>query len=420
MTMPASSLVIAGSTVVTAVVVGVVVTLVASLVPALRAARTAPLEAIRNVDVDGSASSWLRALAGGVVTAGGVGVVVAGAFGGEVALAGLGALLTLVGVVMLGPIVARPAAGLLGAPQAARRGMSGTLARRNAMRNPRRTASTALALLVGVAVVSLMTVVGASIKKSIADTVDEQFAGDLVVVADGWGLGGLSTGLAPAVGDLPEVAVASPAGNAPVRLDGDDTVISTYDPATLDQVMDLGVRDGSMADVGVDEIAVSQDYADEHGLAMGDPVPVTYPDGVSERPDDRRDLLGGGHVRRRAAPPGGLHPPHRPAGRRGRDDHPGRRGVRGRRRGRGAGRRRPVRCPRRPDGRRVHRLGGGRGRHDAERRLRAAGARHRHRPHGHRQHAVAVDPRADPRARPAPGRRPDPAPAPVDGAGRSR
>ena len=60
--------------------------------------------------------------------------------------------------------------------------MSGTLARRNAMRNPRRTASTASALMVGVAVVSLFTVVGASIKQSIDDTVDEQFAGDLVVV----------------------------------------------------------------------------------------------------------------------------------------------------------------------------------------------------------------------------------------------
>ncbi|HKY64894.1 MAG TPA: FtsX-like permease family protein, partial [Acidimicrobiales bacterium] len=109
MTMPASSLVVAGSTVVTAVAVGVVVTLVASLAPAVRAARTAPLEAIRNVAVDGSATSWLRVLAGGVVTAGGIAVVIAGAVGGQVGLAGVGALLTLVGIVMLGPVVARPA-----------------------------------------------------------------------------------------------------------------------------------------------------------------------------------------------------------------------------------------------------------------------------------------------------------------------
>ena len=282
MTMPASSLVVAGSTVVTAVAVGVVVTLVASLAPAVRAARTAPLEAIRNVAVDGSATSWVRALAGVVVTGAGIAVVAVGAFGGTVGLAGLGALVTLVGVVMLGPIVARPAAGLLGAPQAARQGMSGTLARRNAMRNPRRTASTALALLVGVAVVSLMTVVGASIKQSISNTVDEQFAGDLVIMGDDFSLGGLSPDLTPAVADLPEVAVASPAGNAPVRLDGDDTVITTFDPATLARVMDIGVVEGSITDVGADQIAVSQDYAEGHGLALGDPVPVTYPDGVGE------------------------------------------------------------------------------------------------------------------------------------------
>ena len=93
--------------------------------------------------------------------------------------------------------------------------MSGTLARRNSMRNPRRTASTALALLVGVTVVSLITVIGASIKQSIADTVDAQFAGDLVVVSDAFGLGGLSTDLGPAVGELPEVATASAGGQRP-------------------------------------------------------------------------------------------------------------------------------------------------------------------------------------------------------------
>ncbi len=418
MTMPASSLVVAGSTVVTAVAVGVVVTLVASLAPAVRAARTAPLEAIRNVAVDASATSWVRALAGVVVTGAGIAVVVAGAFGGTVGLAGLGALLILVGVVMLGPIVARPAAGLLGAPQAARRGMSGTLARRNAMRNPRRTASTALALLVGVAVVSLMTVVGASIKQSIANTVDEQFAGDLVIMGDDFSLGGLSPDLTPAVADLPEVAVASPAGNAPVRIDGDDTVITTFDPATLARVMDVGVVDGSITDVGVDQIAVSQDYAEDHDLDPRRPGARDVPRrcvGASHR---RRGLRRGGHVRRRAVARGRLPAPHGPARRRRRDDRARRRRVARRGRGGRAGGGRRVQCARRPDGGRVHRLGGRRGRHDAQRRLRPAGAGDRHRPDGHRQHAVAVDPRADPRARPAPSGRADPAPAPLDGAGR--
>jgi putative ABC transport system permease protein len=297
LTMPASSLVLAGSTIVTAVAVGVVVTLVASLAPAIRAARTAPLAAIRDVAVDTSASSRLRAATGVLVAGAGVAVVAIGAMDKAIGLAGLGALVTLVGVVMLGPVVARPAAALLGAPQAARRGMSGTLARRNAMRNPRRTASTALALLVGVTVVSLITVIGASVKQSIANTVDEQFAGDLVIMSDGFGLGGLSTELGPAVAELPEVATASPVGNAPMQLDGSDTLATTYDPATLNQVLDLGERAGSPADLGVDQIAVSQEYADDHGLGLGDPVEVGYPDGAVERPTvgavyAEEDLLG--------------------------------------------------------------------------------------------------------------------------------
>jgi putative ABC transport system permease protein len=297
LTMPASSLVLAGSTIVTAVAVGVVVTLVASLAPAVRAARTAPLAAIRDVAVDTSARSRLRAVAGALVAGAGVAVVAIGATDKAIGLAGIGALVTLVGVVMLGPVVARPAASLLGAPQAARRGMSGTLARRNAMRNPRRTASTALALLVGVTVVSLITVVGASVKRSIANTVDEQFAGDLVIMSDGFGLGGLSTDLTPAVAELPEVATASPVGNAPVRLDGSDTLGTTYDPATLTQVLDLGDSAGSAADLGADQIAVSQEYADDHGLGLGDPVEVGYPDGAVERPTvgavyAEEDLLG--------------------------------------------------------------------------------------------------------------------------------
>jgi putative ABC transport system permease protein len=282
MAMPGTALVLSTSTVLTAVGVGVVVTLVASLAPAIRASRIAPLAALRDVAVDRSATSWLRAGAGVAVTGSGIALAISGATGGELSLTGLGALLTLVGVVMLGPVVARPAAAALGAPQAARPGLSGTLARRNSMRNPRRTASTASALMIGVAVVSLFTVVGASIKQSINDTVDEQFAGDLVVISDGFGLGGLSTELAPAVAGLPEVAAVAAMGDASVRIDGDDEIASTFDPTTIESVMDVGLSQGSFADMGVDQVAVSEDYAEDHGLALGDPVSVAYADGVTE------------------------------------------------------------------------------------------------------------------------------------------
>jgi putative ABC transport system permease protein len=255
------------------------------------------LAALRDVAVDRSAASWIRGIGGAVVTAAGVAAAVSGASGGDLSVTGLGALMTLVGVVMLGPVVARPAASALGAPQAARRGLSGTLARRNSMRNPRRTASTASALMIGVAVVSLFTVVAASVKQSIKDTVDEQFAGDLVVMADGFGFGGLTPDMAPAIEELPEVDAVSAAGNAPVRVDGDDEVAFAFDPATIEPVMEVGLEQGSLQDMRPDQVAVSADYADDHGLALGDPLEVAYADGVTEHPTvgavyAEEDLLG--------------------------------------------------------------------------------------------------------------------------------
>jgi putative ABC transport system permease protein len=295
--LPGTSLVLGTGTMVTSVAVGVIVTLVASMAPAVRASRIAPLAALRDVAVDRSAASWLRGIAGAVVTALGVAAVVRGATGGDLPVTGFGALLTLVGVVMLGPVVARPAAGVLGAPQAARPGMSGALARRNAMRNPRRMASTASALMIGVAVVSLFTVVAASIKESINDTVDQQFAGDLVVIADGFGLGGLSTDLGPAVAELPEVEAVSVGGNAAVRVDGDDELASTFDPSTIDSLIDVTMAGGSFTDLTVDEVAVSADYAEDHSVGVGDPIEVAYPDGAVEQPTvgavyEEEDLLG--------------------------------------------------------------------------------------------------------------------------------
>jgi putative ABC transport system permease protein len=163
--LPSSSFVLEPRTMVVSLVVGMVVTLLASVVPALRASRVAPLAALRDVAVDRSAASLGRAVLGVLLAGGGAALTVVGATTAEsLELTGLGALAVLIGVVLLGPVVARPISGLLGAPLATLRGMSGKLARRNAMRNPRRTASTASALMVGVAVVVMFTVVAASLK----------------------------------------------------------------------------------------------------------------------------------------------------------------------------------------------------------------------------------------------------------------
>ena len=403
-----------------AAVVGVVVTLVASVAPAVKASRVAPLAALRDVAVDRSGASWVRGLLGVVVAGTGIAATIGGTAGaGSLALTGLGALLVVVGFVLLGPVVARPVAGVLGGPLTLRRGMSGSLARRNAMRNPRRTAGTASALMVGVAVVTLFTVVAASVKQSIDDTVSEQFAGDLVIAQTDFSGAGLTPELEPAVGALPEVDVATGMGIAPVAVDGDDTVASVIDPASFGRVLDVDVSQGSIDDLGDREVALFADYA------------------VGPWPRSRRCVArvvrgrrhrrahGRGDLRQRRA--GGRRGPARgdvcaargePRQRRGAAHRPGRRRVDRRRGGRHPAGRRPVRGARRAGPPGVRRLGCRRGRPDPDRHLRAAGHGHRDRPHGHRQHAVAVDPRAHPRAGAAPGRGAEPPAAAPDGARR--
>jgi putative ABC transport system permease protein len=278
-----TALVIESSALLTSAIVGVVVTLIASAVPALKASRVAPLAALRDTAVDRSGASWARGLLGLLVAGVGIAATIGGTGGdGSLPMTGLGALLVVIGFVLLGPVVARPATGTLGGPLSlASPGMSGTLARRNAMRNPRRTAGTASALMVGVAVVTLFTVVAASVKQSIDDTVSQQFAGDLVIAQTDFSGAGISPELEPAVADLPEVDVATGLGEAPMVVDGDDDVATVVDPASFGRILDLEVSQGSVDELGDGQVALFADYAEDNGFALGDTVPVSFSDGAS-------------------------------------------------------------------------------------------------------------------------------------------
>ncbi|MBI5087850.1 MAG: ABC transporter permease, partial [Actinobacteria bacterium] len=206
--MSMSGIVVEPDSVVIAAAVGIVVTFVASLVPAIKASRVPPIAAMRDVAVDRTAASKTRAVIGMLLAAGGATLVVVATntADGALARAGLGALVLVAGAVVLGPVVARPAAALLGAPLPVLRGQTGRLARRNAMRNPRRTAGSAAALMVGTAVVVLFTTFGASIKASLNDTVDRTFGGDLVIDQDSFSGSGIDPAVGEAVAALPEVS----------------------------------------------------------------------------------------------------------------------------------------------------------------------------------------------------------------------
>jgi putative ABC transport system permease protein len=281
--LPAGGLVFQTSVVVISMIVGIVVTLIAGVAPAVKASRIAPLAAIRDVAAERTRASVGRAITGVALTALGVAVVLSAVLSGGdsvLAFAGLGALLTIGGVVVFGPVVARPASGLIGAPLRWLRGVTGSLARQNAMRNPRRTSGTAAALMVGVGVVTMFTIFAASIRAAIDDSVAQSFKGDLVVSTGGFGGGGISPQFASDLDQVPEVQSATGLGRGRALVGTSTKNVTIADPAQLENLLDLDVEAGSVRTLDADEFAVSDRVADDEGWTRGSKVPVTFSDGT--------------------------------------------------------------------------------------------------------------------------------------------
>ncbi|HVE63642.1 MAG TPA: FtsX-like permease family protein [Mycobacteriales bacterium] len=276
---PAGGTVVTRSTVVVSLVTGLVVTMVSAYLPARRGARVAPIAALRDLSVEGAAGSRRRVVLGTVLTAIGASLLIAGLAAVSdrpVVLVGIGAAAIFLGVAVLGPVIARPVSRVLGAPLPRIQGVAGTLARENAMRNPRRTAATASALMIGVALVGFITIFASSIKASITDSIDKAFRGDFVADSALFGFGGLSPDFAARLNNIPEVAVATGLRLGFVQVDGADSALLAIDPKTYPQVVDLEVAKGSLAELGTDGVAVSESKAKDEGLAIGDPLRLTF------------------------------------------------------------------------------------------------------------------------------------------------
>ena len=279
--LPARGLVLEPQTVAVSIPVGIVVTLLAATLPALRASRVAPLEALREAAHDATGSSRRRTAAGGVLFALGVAALLSGALGGTVSQAAVGALLMLGAAIVLGPVLVVPATRLLGAPL---RGVTGRLARGNAARNPRRTAAAATALTVGVAVVALISVFTASMKASIDDSVSRTFAGDLAIDAGGFGSSGFSPRMAHDIAAVRGVRSAVGIGSGRALVNGSSKDLTIADPAALARVVRVRASEGAaLGALGQRHIALSEQEAEDRGLAIGDPVAVRFADGASER-----------------------------------------------------------------------------------------------------------------------------------------
>lgn len=279
---PAGNLVVGSGTVITSFAVGIIVSVASAYFPARKASKVPPLAAMRAVAFERTTPTRARVVAGVVTVALGVVALFSGLFtegSGALARVGLGALLTFVGVTILGPVLASPIARVLGAPLPRFKGMTGQLARENALRNPKRTATTAAALMIGVALIGFITVFASSAKASLNHLVDDRFRADVIVNAGGFGGNGVSSELATNLRSLPEVAQVASVRIAPVEVDGSGGAMYALTTGAIDAVYDLGVVAGDVTAVGVDGIAVQEDFAEAKGWTLGDTVGVQFVNG---------------------------------------------------------------------------------------------------------------------------------------------
>jgi putative ABC transport system permease protein len=290
--LPTAGLVVGVRTIVIAFVVGLVVTALAATIPAVRATRVAPLAALRDVAIDRSGASRLRIALGVLVLVLAL-VLMSRAWTSDgdtdaVPTVGLGAVLAVVGAIVIGPALATPSVRLIGSVLPRLKGVTGRLATENAARSPKRTSATASALLIGVTLVGFTTVFAASAKESVASEVDRGIVSDLVVQAD--------VGFGPPTGFSPEVARRIAGvdgveavgsflfGEAQFRYPTGDTsrnFIGAADPRTILQFLTPRMEEGRITDLTDDGVVVDRQIAEDNDLGIGDRVTITVAGGTS-------------------------------------------------------------------------------------------------------------------------------------------
>ena len=282
LSVPDGGLVVRRGAIAMAMAVGVAATLIASYLPARRAAKVAPITALRETQREARSIPRRRTVAGvAVVSLGAVGLA-QGLSSGNPGTLALGALMVFVGAAVVGPAVVGPFVRLVGWPVVSRRAVAGALARENVLRNPRRTSATASALVIGIALVSLMTVFASSTRASIASSIDTAMKGDLIVTTQ-FGMGGVSPAVTHAIDALEESAAVTALRYGSARIGGTTAQISAVDPATVDDTVFTNTRRGSLTGLGRDEVAVHEDEARSRGLGIGDTVVLTFPETGRQR-----------------------------------------------------------------------------------------------------------------------------------------
>ncbi|MGW1794280.1 ABC transporter permease [Streptomyces tubercidicus] len=274
---PDGPVVISPTAVLSALGVGVVVTVLAAWLPSRKAAKIAPVEALNTVEAPPALRSLvLRNCLGAVITGLGIATMCYVSTlkdADDLPIAMVGGMLTLTGVIILAPMLSRPLVSLAGVVTTRLFGISGKLAKENTLRNPRRTAATASALMIGLTLITGMTVVGNSAGQAMDKMTAQGLKADYKIGATS---SGLNPELSQKVADVPGVEAA-----APLRSTGFETPNSTMalmgtDLGTIGKVTQLDFISGSLKGAGGNDIAVSQEMAKMKGWQTGDTLDATF------------------------------------------------------------------------------------------------------------------------------------------------
>jgi putative ABC transport system permease protein len=280
--LPAGGIVFTAKTIIISGLAGLAVTIVAAVSPARKAAKVPPIAAMQEVAVGSTGyGSKERVMVGTAILALGIAALFTGLFahvGNAILVVGAGALLVFFGVSVLGRTVSLPLSRAIGAPLPRLRGVTGELARKNAMRNPQRTATSASALMIGVGLVTFIAILASSTTASVNSTIDHTFAGDIVIDSGGGLMGGVDPGLARQLNKLRQVSTAIGVGTGVAKIFGKPQQVSAVDPATAGKIFHVSPVQGSIADLGRTGIAVYKDVAAAEHLKLGSMVPVLFKD----------------------------------------------------------------------------------------------------------------------------------------------
>jgi putative ABC transport system permease protein len=280
---PSGGLVLSQNTVTSTIIIGLIVTVLSAILPARRAGKVPPLAAMRATALEIAEPGRKRLYTGLISIALGLAIIVAVVMGASNNYLGIGILFVFIGTIVLGPIIARPVAMFLGRPAARFRGVTGVMARQNSARNPKRTSRTASPVLIGVALVTAVTALAASIKGQIDDVFTAQFKGDYAISTDARGFGGLSPSLAVDLNKMPQVEKATGFGFLTVKIEDNGQYLTTITPKTIEGLWDIGLINATYSDLTTSDIFVSEKTAKKKNIALGSVLQTTFGDG-STRP----------------------------------------------------------------------------------------------------------------------------------------